>query len=159
MHSYKVYCREILRPLSKWNPVWNPGWKPHSWKMLICMLKTCFVNQIFGYICCHAWILSSETFFQMIDVQLNKYGLHAGKEWDWPWHGNDFQVACISHLVVHVLSVQAPPAHSNCNKKLYVEKNRKFMKNSGLFLNMANVLFWSAFWGFNGFVVRCLCVW
>ena len=27
-------------------------------------------------------------------------------------------------------------------QKLYVEKNRKFMKNSGLFLNMANGVFW-----------------
>ena len=32
--------------------------------------------------------------------------------------------------------------HSSYNKKLYVEKNRQFMKNCGLFLNMAKLVFW-----------------
>ena len=40
------------------------------------------------------------------------------------------------------------------------KKNRKFMKNSGLFLNMANGAFWVwFFWGFNIKKVCFWCVW
>ena len=49
--------------------------------------------------------------------------------------------------------------NSSCNKKLYVEKNRKFIQNSGLWSNMAKWCFLVCFWGFNGFVVCFLCVW
>ena len=45
-------------------------------------------------------------------------------------------------------------------QKLYVEKNRKFMKNSGLFLDMAKRCFLFVFFsGFNVIVVCFLCVW
>ena len=44
-------------------------------------------------------------------------------------------------------------------RKLYVEQNRKFMKNSELFLNMAKWCFGGCFLSFNGFVVCFLCVW
>ena len=37
-------------------------------------------------------------------------------------------------------------------QKLYVEKNRKFMKNSGLFLSMANGVFWV--WFFWGLILK-----
>ena len=43
--------------------------------------------------------------------------------------------------------------HSNCKKKLYVEKNRTFMKNRGLFLNMAKRCFCLFFFRFNVIVV------
>ena len=50
--------------------------------------------------------------------------------------------------------------HSSCNKKLYVEKKHKTMKNSGLFLNMAKRCF--LFVCFSGLMVLWfgfLCVW
>ena len=110
-HGYMIYCCEILWPPSKWNPVWNPGWKPHSWKMLICMLRICFVKNRFGYFCCHAWVLSSETLHSNDWCSVKQVWIYMHeREWDWPWNNNDFQVVCISHFVVHVLSVQAPPA-------------------------------------------------
>ena len=41
-----------------------------------------------------------------------------------------------------------------------MEKNSKFLKNSGLFLNMANGVFWVwFFWGFNIKKVCFWCVW
>ena len=50
--------------------------------------------------------------------------------------------------------------HSFSKQKLYVEKNRKFMKNSGLFWTWQNgVFFWGLFfWGFNikGLFLVCL---
>ena len=50
--------------------------------------------------------------------------------------------------------------HSFSKTKLYVEKNRKFMKNCGLFLNMAKWCFLGLFfWGFNIEKVCFWCVW
>ena len=50
--------------------------------------------------------------------------------------------------------------HSFSKTKTVCWKNRKFMKNSGLFLNMANGDFWVwFFWGFNFKKVCFWCVW
>ena len=50
--------------------------------------------------------------------------------------------------------------HSFSKTKTVCWKNRKFMKNSGLFLNMANGVFWVwFFWGFNIKKVCFWCVW
>ena len=49
-----------------------------------------------------------------------------------------FEKLCSSeNTVFRVFSAK----HSSCNKKLYVENNRKCMRNSGLFLNMAKWCF------------------
>ena len=50
--------------------------------------------------------------------------------------------------------------HSFSKTKTVCWKNRKFMKNSGLFLNMANGVFWVwFFWGSNIKKVCFWCVW
>ena len=50
--------------------------------------------------------------------------------------------------------------HSFSKTKTVCWKNRKFMKNSGLFLNMAKWCFGGLFfWGFNVIVVCFWCVW
>ena len=51
--------------------------------------------------------------------------------------------------------------HSFSKTKTVCWKKQKFMKNSGLFLNMANGVFWVwfFFWGFNIKKVCFWCVW
>ena len=49
--------------------------------------------------------------------------------------------------------------HSNCAKKMHVEKHGKHMKNTELCLNIAKSIFVFVFWGLNGVVVCFLCVW
>ena len=59
-----------------------------------------------------------------------------------------FEKLCSSESTIFIVF---SAKHSNCNKKLYVEKDRKYMKNSGLFLNMAK-------WCFFGLLFEILMV-
>ena len=68
-----------------------------------------------------------------------------------------FEKLCFSESTIFIVF---QPKTAFQKQKLYVEKTRKFMKNSGLFLNMAKWCFWgSFFWGFNAIVVCFWCVW
>ena len=66
-----------------------------------------------------------------------------------------FEKLCSSE---NILFIVFSAKHSSCSKKA-VLKNKKFMKSSGLFLNMARRCFRLLFSGFNVFVVCFLCVW
>ena len=50
-----------------------------------------------------------------------------------------FEKLCFSENTIFIVF---SAKHSFSKQKLYVEKNRKFMKNSGLFLSMANGVIW-----------------
>ena len=53
-----------------------------------------------------------------------------------------FEKLCFSENTIFIVF---SAKHSFSKQKLYVEKNRKFMKNSGLFLNMAKWCFLGLF--------------
>ena len=63
-----------------------------------------------------------------------------------------FLKSCVFLKTLFLLCFQQNTAFQK--QKLYVEKNRKFMKNSGLFLNMAKWCFLGLF--FEVLILKCL---
>ena len=68
-----------------------------------------------------------------------------------------FEKLCFSENTIFIVF---SAKHSFSKTKTVCWKNRKFMKHSGLFLNIANGVFWVwFFWGFNIKKVCFWCVW
>ena len=66
-----------------------------------------------------------------------------------------FEKVCFSENTIFIVF---SAKHSFSKTKIVWWKNRKFMKNSGLFLNMENCVFgFLFFWGFI-LIVVCFCV-